>query len=39
MSTINTLAAHQAEIEKLQKKVKQLQNEKSVLVKWIDFLY
>lgn len=39
VSSINTLSAHKAEIEKLQKKVKQLQDEKSTLVKWLHFLY
>ena len=39
MSLTNTLSAYQAEIEKLQKQVTQLQNEKSILVKWIHFLY
>jgi hypothetical protein len=39
MSSINTLSAYQVEIEKLKNKVTQLQYEKSILVKWINFLY
>lgn len=39
VSSINTLLAHQAEIAKLEHEIKKLQYEKSVLVKWIYFLY
>ncbi|MBL4764442.1 MAG: hypothetical protein JKX67_04055 [Colwellia sp.] len=39
VSSIHTLLAHQIEIKKLQRKVKQLESEKFILVKWINFLY
>lgn len=39
VSSIHTLRAHQAEIKKLQNKIKQLQHDKSILIKWLHFLY
>jgi hypothetical protein len=39
VSPFNTLLAQQREIKKLQNKIKKLQNEKSVLVKWVQFLF
>jgi hypothetical protein len=38
-SSIHTLRAHQAEIKKLKNTIKQLQHEKSILVKWLHFLF
>lgn len=35
----DTVLAYQAEIEKLKSKITQLQDEKSVLVKWVEFLF
>lgn len=37
--SFSTLLAHQNEIKKLQGKIKQLESEKSILVKWIHFLF
>lgn len=37
--SMNTKLAYQTEIKKLQSKVKRLESEKSVLVKWVNFLY
>ncbi|MFT5706948.1 MAG: hypothetical protein ACI9ES_001237 [Oceanospirillaceae bacterium] len=37
--TSNTTLAHHAEIEKLNNKITRLQDEKSVLVKWVEFLF
>ncbi|MBL4900961.1 MAG: hypothetical protein JKX76_15240 [Colwellia sp.] len=39
VSSIHTLLAHQTEIKKLQSKIKRLESEKSVLVKWIYYLF
>jgi hypothetical protein len=39
VSSIPTVLAQQIEIKKLQCKINKLQDEKSVLVKWIHFLY
>ncbi len=39
VSSIHTILAHQNEIKKLQSKIKKLESEKSLLVKWIHFLY
>ncbi|MDX2367750.1 MAG: hypothetical protein QNK36_05020 [Colwellia sp.] len=39
VTSIHILLAQQLEIKKLQSQINKLQDEKSVLVKWIDFLY
>ncbi len=39
VSSINTLLSYQLENKKLLTKIKKLQDEKSVLIKWIRFLY
>jgi len=39
VSSIHTLLSYQVENKKLLKKIKKLQDEKSVLIKWIRFLY
>ncbi|PHR84647.1 MAG: hypothetical protein COA59_04570 [Colwellia sp.] len=39
VSSIHAFLAQQIEIKKLQSKIKKLQDEKSILVKWIHFLY
>lgn len=39
VSSIHTVLAQQIEIKKLQKKIVALQHEKSILVKWIQFLF
>lgn len=38
-SSIHTLLSYQLENKKLLNKIKKLQDEKSVLIKWIHFLY
>jgi len=37
--TSDSILAYQAEIEKLKNKITLLQDEKSVLVKWVEFLF
>ncbi len=39
VSSIHTVLAQQIEIKKLQTKIVALQHEKSILVKWIQFLF
>jgi len=39
VSSIHTLLSYQLENKKLLNKIKMLQDEKSVLIKWIRFLY
>jgi hypothetical protein len=38
-ATSDTTLAHHTEIEKLNNKISRLQDEKSVLVKWVEFLF
>jgi len=39
VSPFNSLLSHQIEIKKLKNKIKKLQDEKSTLIKWIQFLF
>lgn len=39
VSSIHTVLAQQIEIKKLQTKIVALQHEKSILVKWVQFLF